>query len=126
MPQLETVLVENNALAPQGGGEPPIITTGAVLANAVFDAIGVRMNRLPMTPARVLAAIQTSSMLLLDPPIRSGDQIQLSWNGGPGIRLQRSPSLANPVWQDVPDTDGTSSVKLPLTEVTSFFRIIKP
>jgi nicotinate dehydrogenase subunit B len=126
MPKLETVLVENNTLAPQGGGEPPIITTGAVLANAVFDAIGVGLNRLPMTPARVLAAIQASSTLLLDPPIRSGDQIQLSWNGGPGIKLQRSSSLANPVWQDVPDTDAKNSVNLPLTEATAFFRVFKP
>jgi CO/xanthine dehydrogenase Mo-binding subunit len=30
---------------------------GAVLANAVFDAIGARVRHLPMTPARVLAAM---------------------------------------------------------------------
>jgi len=30
---------------------------GAVLANAVFDAVGARMLELPMTPERVLAAI---------------------------------------------------------------------
>jgi nicotinate dehydrogenase subunit B len=44
-------------LAPQGGGEPPITTTGAVIANAVFDATGARMFRLPMTPNRVYRAI---------------------------------------------------------------------
>jgi CO/xanthine dehydrogenase Mo-binding subunit len=31
---------------------------GAVVANAVFDAIGVRLFELPMTPARVKAALQ--------------------------------------------------------------------
>jgi CO/xanthine dehydrogenase Mo-binding subunit len=31
---------------------------GAVIANAVFDATGVRMFRLPMTPARMLAAMK--------------------------------------------------------------------
>ena len=56
-PRIEAMLVPNNELAPQGGGEPAIITTGAVLANAVFDAAGVRLLRLPMLPDRVLKAI---------------------------------------------------------------------
>jgi isoquinoline 1-oxidoreductase len=53
VPRIETVLVKNNDLAPQGGGEPPITTTGAVIANAVFDATGARMFRLPMTAGRI-------------------------------------------------------------------------
>ena len=57
LPRLETFLVENDALAPQGGGEPAIVNIGAVLANALFDALGVRLNRLPMTPSRVLKAL---------------------------------------------------------------------
>ncbi len=56
-PPIETVLVKNDDLAPQGCGEPAITTTGGVLANAVFDAVGARMLRLPMTSARVLAAL---------------------------------------------------------------------
>jgi len=56
-PLIEPVLVKNDDLAPQGCGEPAITTTGGVIANAVFDAVGARMLRLPMTPARVLAAI---------------------------------------------------------------------
>jgi isoquinoline 1-oxidoreductase len=57
VPRLTAVLVQNDDLAPQGGGEPPITTTGAVIANAVFDATGARLFRLPMTRERVLAAI---------------------------------------------------------------------
>ena len=57
VPKIEVVLVSNDALAPQGGGEPPIVTTGAVIANAVFDATGVRLFRLPMTPPRVKRAL---------------------------------------------------------------------
>jgi isoquinoline 1-oxidoreductase len=57
VPPIEVVLVENDDLAPQGCGEPAITTTGAVIANAVFDATGARMLRLPMTPARVAAAM---------------------------------------------------------------------
>lgn len=58
VPHIETLLISNDELSPQGGGEPAIVPMGAVIANAVFDATGVRMFRLPMTPARVLAAIK--------------------------------------------------------------------
>ena len=58
VPRIETVLVPNDALAPQGGGEPGIICMGAVVANAIFDATGARMLRLPMTAERVLAEIR--------------------------------------------------------------------
>jgi isoquinoline 1-oxidoreductase len=57
LPKIEAVLVENNDLAPSGGGEPAIINMGAVLANAVFDATGARLHQLPMTPERVKAAL---------------------------------------------------------------------
>lgn len=52
-PRIETVIVRNDELAPQGGGEPAIVATGAVVANAVFDATGARILRLPLTPERV-------------------------------------------------------------------------
>ena len=58
VPRIETVLVPNDDLAPQGGGEPAIVNMGAVVANAVFDATGARLTRLPLTPARVLAGLQ--------------------------------------------------------------------
>jgi xanthine dehydrogenase YagR molybdenum-binding subunit len=40
-----------------GLGEPPVISPGAVLSNAVANAIGVRVPELPLTPNRVLAAL---------------------------------------------------------------------
>jgi nicotinate dehydrogenase subunit B len=57
VPRIETILISNDELSPQGGGEPAIVPMAAVIANAVFDATGVRMYRLPMTAARVKAAI---------------------------------------------------------------------
>jgi CO/xanthine dehydrogenase Mo-binding subunit len=57
LPAIETVLVENNQLPPQGGGEPAIILMGALVANAIHDATGARLFQLPMTPERVKAAI---------------------------------------------------------------------
>jgi len=58
VPRVEVVLVPNDDLDPQGGGEPGIINMGAVIANAIFDATGARLLRLPMTPERVLAEIR--------------------------------------------------------------------
>jgi CO/xanthine dehydrogenase Mo-binding subunit len=57
LPGIETVLVENQELEPQGGGEPPIVNMGAVVANAVFDATGARLFRLPITPDRLKKAL---------------------------------------------------------------------
>ena len=58
VPKIETVLIKNNATAPQGGGEPAIILMGALIANAIHDATGARLFQLPMMPDRVKAAIQ--------------------------------------------------------------------
>jgi CO/xanthine dehydrogenase Mo-binding subunit len=57
LPKIETVLVENPGIPPAGGGEPPIICMGGVIANAVFDATGARLFELPMTPERVKKAL---------------------------------------------------------------------
>jgi nicotinate dehydrogenase subunit B len=57
LPKIETVLIEERDAPPQGGGEPAIICMGGVIANAIFDAIGVRVFQLPMTPDRVKQAL---------------------------------------------------------------------
>jgi len=41
-----------------GLGEPPVISPGAAISNAVSNALGVRVPVLPMTPKRVLDALQ--------------------------------------------------------------------
>ena len=43
---------------PVGLGEPPTVSPGAAISNAVANAIGVRVPELPMTPERVLAALE--------------------------------------------------------------------
>jgi isoquinoline 1-oxidoreductase len=60
VPKIEAILVRNDELAPQGGGEPSITSTGAVIANAVFDATGTRLFQLPMTRERVRQAMAAS------------------------------------------------------------------
>jgi len=58
VPKINTVIMDRKDQPPQGGGEPPIICMGAVIANAVFDATGARLYQLPMTPERILAALK--------------------------------------------------------------------
>jgi nicotinate dehydrogenase subunit B len=58
LPKIETVILDRKDQPPQGGGEPAIIAIGAVIANAVFDATGARLYRMPMTPERVLEALK--------------------------------------------------------------------
>jgi CO/xanthine dehydrogenase Mo-binding subunit len=56
---MEIVLIDNPEAAVSGCGEPPVINMGAVVANAIFDAVGVRLLQLPMTQERVLAALRS-------------------------------------------------------------------
>ncbi len=62
VPNIQIELVEvPSDLGPfgaKGVGEPPVVPVGAAIANAVFDAVGVRMAHLPITPERVLGALQ--------------------------------------------------------------------
>jgi CO/xanthine dehydrogenase Mo-binding subunit len=57
LPKLECILVETPGTPAQGCAEPPVVTVGAVLANAIFDATGARLLQLPMTPERVKQAL---------------------------------------------------------------------
>jgi isoquinoline 1-oxidoreductase len=60
VPRIEAVLLEAADLPCHGGGEPAIVPVGAVVANAIFDATGTRLFRMPMTPARVKEALSKS------------------------------------------------------------------
>jgi len=56
-PKIEAVLIDNPEIAPSGCGEPPNVGVGGLMANALLDATGVRLTRLPLTPARILAKL---------------------------------------------------------------------
>jgi CO/xanthine dehydrogenase Mo-binding subunit len=58
VPQLDIVLINRPDVAPLGAGEPSTIHLAAAVANALFDATGVRLYEGPFTPKRVLAALQ--------------------------------------------------------------------
>jgi CO/xanthine dehydrogenase Mo-binding subunit len=58
-------------LGVKGIGEPAITPTAAAIINAIYDAVGVRMTRLPATPERVMAALiaKRSAVQLAPSPI---------------------------------------------------------
>ena len=56
IPEMEIVLINRPEQPSMGAGEPSTVTTAAAVANAIFDATGVRMRQLPFTPERVRSA----------------------------------------------------------------------
>ena len=58
VPQIDITLVDQPDRGVVGIGEPPIISTAAAVANAIANAAGVRVRSLPLTPDRVLAALE--------------------------------------------------------------------
>jgi len=59
VPEVDIVLIDQKNMQPLGGGEPSIVPVTAAIANAIFDATGVRLRRAPFTPQRVLSAMKT-------------------------------------------------------------------
>ena len=61
VPDVDIVLINRPAMQPLGGGEASSTATGAAIANAVFDAVGVRLRQAPFTPERVLRALRPAA-----------------------------------------------------------------
>jgi xanthine dehydrogenase YagR molybdenum-binding subunit len=57
IPEIDITLVDQPDRGPVGLGEPPVISTAAAVANAVANAIGVRVRRLPLSPDAILQAL---------------------------------------------------------------------
>jgi nicotinate dehydrogenase subunit B len=64
-PALDIALIDRPDEPPMGAGEASASPVAAAIANAVFDATGVRMRRVPFTPERVKQALE-------DAPPRAG------------------------------------------------------
>jgi xanthine dehydrogenase YagR molybdenum-binding subunit len=57
MPEIEIILLDMPERGVIGVGEPATVPTAAAIANAVANALGVRITSLPITPDKVLAAL---------------------------------------------------------------------
>ena len=64
VPMIDTVIIEvpnpGHPFGVRGVGEASIVPPKAAIANAIHDAIGVRMDKLPMNPGAVLKAVQAN------------------------------------------------------------------
>ena len=80
-PEIESIIVES--IDPEGpfgakeAGEGSLAATIPAIANAIYDAVGVRINSLPITPEKVLAALQEKQK-------RERAESNASGNGGRG------------------------------------------
>ncbi|MBS3907248.1 MAG: xanthine dehydrogenase family protein molybdopterin-binding subunit [Syntrophaceae bacterium] len=62
VPNIEAVVIETDdpsgPFGAKGIGEPGLVPTAPAIANAIYDAVGVRIKELPITPEKVLAALK--------------------------------------------------------------------
>jgi xanthine dehydrogenase YagR molybdenum-binding subunit len=58
IPKIDIMLMNQPERGVIGIGEPPTISTAAAIANAVANAIGVRVRSIPLTPQKVLTALE--------------------------------------------------------------------
>ena len=68
--------------------------------------------------------LQQSIYPPLKPPVIAGGMMTMTWPYLDGARLQMATNLAQPFWQDVPASEGTNTLSLPMTEVAAFFRLV--
>jgi CO/xanthine dehydrogenase Mo-binding subunit len=61
VPDIDVVLINHPDMPALGAGEPAIAPVPAAIGNAVFDATGVRLHEVPLTPERVRAALKRVS-----------------------------------------------------------------
>jgi len=58
VPKVDVLMMPRQHEPPMGAGESAGVPSAAAIANAIFDATGIRFRELPITPERVLAALQ--------------------------------------------------------------------
>ena len=61
--QKGNIAANNAGWAPTGAGEPPTAPVAAAVANAFFDATGVRIRETPMNPALVRATLKAGGVV---------------------------------------------------------------
>src|SRR5262245_20443060 len=107
MPEVVTELVEHpDPRGPFGAkevGQGPLLPVMPALANAVFDAVGVRIDEVPITPEKVVKALEAQTR---GKPARVGPtkfpevawpealQVPPPWEGGDGYAINDRPKKA--------------------------------
>jgi len=97
---------------------------------------GISRNRvLPIADSRILWCLNDNNAEVFEiselpafiGQFLQDDKLNVQWNdAAKGMKLQRAGSLTQPDWQDVPRSEATNSVTLPMENSTGFFRLVKP
>jgi CO/xanthine dehydrogenase Mo-binding subunit len=58
LPPMELIIMESAPYEVKGAGEPPVLPMAAAVANAIYDAVGVRIKDLPITPEKLFWGIK--------------------------------------------------------------------
>lgn len=90
--------------------------TGTLYDNQWFDDLSITTTVAAPTPLE----IKLNSITL------SGGNVTITWNGSPSVKLQKTPTLANPNWQDVPGSLGSSTATDAISGAAAFYRAIRP
>jgi nicotinate dehydrogenase subunit B len=61
VPEIDVLMMPRQNEAPMGAGESAAVPSAAAIANAIYDATGIRFRELPITAERVLAALKGSA-----------------------------------------------------------------
>jgi nicotinate dehydrogenase subunit B len=63
VPEVDIHLINRPELDARGAAETPIVVVPSAIANAIFDATGVRMREIPFTPEKVLSALKAKGTI---------------------------------------------------------------
>jgi len=90
-PEIETILVEtNDPEGPYGAkeaGQGPLLPVVPAVANAVYDAIGVRIHEIPITPDKILRALDGRLKPVSIPEFKFPPPIK--WHPGEGVEVRQ-------------------------------------
>jgi 4-hydroxybenzoyl-CoA reductase alpha subunit len=90
-PEIETILVET--IDPEGpygakeAGQGPLLPVVPAVANAVYDAIGVRIHEVPITPDKILRALEGRLKPVSIPEFEF--PAPLKWQPGEGVKVEQ-------------------------------------
>jgi nicotinate dehydrogenase subunit B len=84
IPPIDVMMVPRHDQPPLGVGESASVPSAAAIANAIYDATGVRFRELPFTPERVRAGLQAAG---LTPPVDAPPKRRRGFWAGLGLGL---------------------------------------
>jgi 4-hydroxybenzoyl-CoA reductase subunit alpha len=107
MPEIDTILVEdpdpNCPFGAKEAGQGPLLPVMPAVANAVFDAVGVRIDEIPITPEKILRALELKAAgknprvgpeRFPEVPYPAPVTVLPPWEGGDGKETKRDDAVA--------------------------------